>query len=531
MDNLKFYNAGREVPACALKQITAGRLKGMSDINPMWRIKKLTEMFGPCGIGWWYDITDKRLEHDPLSKQTAAFVDIKLYYIDPDNGAASHGIPGTGGASFVAQERNGAYMSDECVDGDCEVLTQSGWIAFKNYNGIDKIAQFDKDTDEISFVKPTRLIHKVSSDLYDKGGVIMTAHHRNLVQRKSCNDRVTFFAEDFAKKTFVSSRNGYGRSKAFSDIKCGIYGEPKRLTPEQRIGIMIACDGALYRKNANGDIYWRLEFSKSRKTDKAKALLNEAGIDFKETTNERKNGTTTTAITFALNGSYKDYKTFLPYANYPELWDEIVSWDGCKTSGVETFCTANRENALHLQTLLALSGKTVTIAIRKRKNPKHHEMYTLYKKKHGTGSVGFKKYVGELDVYCVEVPTTFFLIRKNYEIYVTGNCYKMALTDAISVAAKALGIGADVYFARDDSKYGGDTKPVERKPPVQHDAKPKDEMMHRCEQCGNALSIYIGADGKPISLRKWASGTQQRFGKVLCDKCVAAAQGGANENK
>jgi hypothetical protein len=114
MNNMKFYDYGRSVPEVAMKPINAGRLKGMSDINPMWRIKTLTEMFGPCGIGWWCDIISERLEHDPITKQTAAFVDIKLYYIDPDNGAVSHGIPGTGGASFVAQERNGPYMSDEC---------------------------------------------------------------------------------------------------------------------------------------------------------------------------------------------------------------------------------------------------------------------------------------------------------------------------------------------------------------------------------------------------------------------------------
>ena len=55
MDNLKYYNMGREVPQEAKKNIGGGRLKGMTDINPMWRIKKLTEMFGVCGIGWKYE--------------------------------------------------------------------------------------------------------------------------------------------------------------------------------------------------------------------------------------------------------------------------------------------------------------------------------------------------------------------------------------------------------------------------------------------------------------------------------------------
>lgn len=114
MDNMDLYNAFREVPDKAIKPITAGRLKGMSDINPMWRIQRLTEKFGPCGVGWWYDITEKKLVTDDITKQIAAFVDIQLYFVDPETGTLSHGIPGTGGASFVAQERNGPYLSDEC---------------------------------------------------------------------------------------------------------------------------------------------------------------------------------------------------------------------------------------------------------------------------------------------------------------------------------------------------------------------------------------------------------------------------------
>ena len=169
--------------------------------------------------------------------------------------------------------------------------------------------------------------------------------------------------------------------------------------------------------------------------------------------NTRKNGSLTTSFVFNLNGDFKDYKTFLPYGNYKGLWNEIISWDGCETCGVQTFYTTNKENAIHMQTLVALSGETVTLATRERMNAKHHESYVLYKKKHHTGSTGFKKYSGEMDVYCVEVPTTFFLIRKNDEIYVTGNCYKMALTDALSVACKALGIGADVYWAAGHTKY------------------------------------------------------------------------------
>lgn len=111
MENLGIYESVRQVPQSAQREIQAGRLKGKTDINPMWRIKALTEQFGPCGIGWKYTITDKRLENG-ANNEVSAFVDIDLY-IKVD-GEWSDAIPGTGGSAFVASERNGLYTSDEC---------------------------------------------------------------------------------------------------------------------------------------------------------------------------------------------------------------------------------------------------------------------------------------------------------------------------------------------------------------------------------------------------------------------------------
>lgn len=113
MEMMELYNQARSVPDEAKKAIGAGRLKGFTDINPMWRIKRLTEMFGACGIGWWYEITDKRIVEDTITNQKSAFVDILLFYKHPQSGEVSRGIPGTGGSSFVAQEKSGAYLSDE----------------------------------------------------------------------------------------------------------------------------------------------------------------------------------------------------------------------------------------------------------------------------------------------------------------------------------------------------------------------------------------------------------------------------------
>ena len=111
MENLKIYEAVRSVPDNAKRPIASGRLKGKTDINPMWRLKVLTEQFGPCGIGWKYKIISERLEASP-NGEVAAFVAIDLYI--KHDGEWSDAIPGTGGSMFVANERSGQHTSDEC---------------------------------------------------------------------------------------------------------------------------------------------------------------------------------------------------------------------------------------------------------------------------------------------------------------------------------------------------------------------------------------------------------------------------------
>jgi len=137
--NLHIYNQARAVPKEALKVIAGGRLSGKSDINPMWRIKQLTELFGPCGIGWRYVIAKQWLENGG-NDEIAAFVNIELFF--KYEGAWSEAIPGTGGSSFVAKEKSGPYTSDECFK---MALTDAISVACKAL-GFGADVYWDKDT-------------------------------------------------------------------------------------------------------------------------------------------------------------------------------------------------------------------------------------------------------------------------------------------------------------------------------------------------------------------------------------------------
>lgn len=113
MENLKFYEAGAEVPQNAKKTITGGDLKGKTDINPMWRIKKLTEMFGPVGLGWKIAVERLWLEDrlgDEVIANAAITLQVKYNGID---GEWSDPIPGVGGNKALKKDKRGEVCNDE----------------------------------------------------------------------------------------------------------------------------------------------------------------------------------------------------------------------------------------------------------------------------------------------------------------------------------------------------------------------------------------------------------------------------------
>lgn len=112
--NMRFYGLVQDTPKEAQKSFNNGRFSG-TDINPMWRIKKLTEVFGPAGFGWWTQNVRYRFEDSEQTKETAVFCELELVVVDPVTNVESKPIYGVGGNTFVAQRKNGPQSSDEAM--------------------------------------------------------------------------------------------------------------------------------------------------------------------------------------------------------------------------------------------------------------------------------------------------------------------------------------------------------------------------------------------------------------------------------
>lgn len=101
MEKMTIYNAVRSVPQNAQRKIQGGHLNGKTDINPVWRIKTLTEQFGPVGFGWYTEITKYWIEE--AAGETCAWVMLNLYVKVGDEW--SQPIQGVGGSKQTGKGR------------------------------------------------------------------------------------------------------------------------------------------------------------------------------------------------------------------------------------------------------------------------------------------------------------------------------------------------------------------------------------------------------------------------------------------
>lgn len=177
--NLWIYEAGRKPPEEALKAFNNGSFSG-TDINPMWRIKKMTELFGPCGVGWFVEPVSMRAE--TYGETVMAIVDVNLY-IKVD-GEWSKPIFGTGGNLLVQATKSGVRPSDEgykkaytdAISNACKMLGLGADIWYsKDPDAYDPTSKYSdkyvRPMDESKLPDKKAAPAKLASTNADKGDV------------------------------------------------------------------------------------------------------------------------------------------------------------------------------------------------------------------------------------------------------------------------------------------------------------------------------------------------------------------------
>lgn len=161
MDNLEIYNKYKAVPDIALKSFNNGRFSG-TDINTMWRIKSLTELFGAVGKGWYFEIVRLWTEQG-ANDNVIANAEIKLY-VKYDN-EWSMPISGVGGNTLVKNTKNnGLQTSDECYK---MAITDALGVACK-YLGFGADVYWSNDRTKYSTVEEQKKVELITTAQKEK---------------------------------------------------------------------------------------------------------------------------------------------------------------------------------------------------------------------------------------------------------------------------------------------------------------------------------------------------------------------------
>lgn len=106
--NLRIWDAlGKTDPAHTKQFQRSGGFKGTA-VKPMWCNLRMTELFGPCGIGWGPD--KPSYEVVPAEDEILVYCTVGLWYIEDGVKAQVYGV---GGDKVLVKQSAGNRSSDE----------------------------------------------------------------------------------------------------------------------------------------------------------------------------------------------------------------------------------------------------------------------------------------------------------------------------------------------------------------------------------------------------------------------------------
>ena len=309
-----------------------------------------------------------------------------------------------------------------CVDCKTEYFNGYEWKPISEYRLEDKVLQYNADG-TATLVYPINYIKKPSKGMYHiktKYGLYMmiSPDHRNVTFLNQ--KRFKIMTTEEIMNVHNSCKYGFQRKFKKSFIYCG---KGISLTDDQiRLSIAIFADGCFYSDTSKKVM---ISVTKQRKRDRLINILNRANIDYSERID---------------NDGYYNIKFYPPIEGYqktfPKEWyncshhqlevifEEVFKWDGYEKKNNQ-YTTIHKSNADFIQFVCSSLNKSSAIYFDSRDNGTYRvdwsdrilRSFIEYPKKE------FQLIQPEDGYdYCFSVPSSMLVLRRNNEIFITGNC-------------------------------------------------------------------------------------------------------------
>jgi DNA polymerase I-like protein with 3'-5' exonuclease and polymerase domains len=329
---------------------------------------------------------------------------------------------GTSTTRLSSSNPNGQNV---CFDGETELLTTEGWVRADKLTKQHYIAQYWKDDGSVDFVHP--VVHSphfkgemVQIKTEQQIDLLLTPEHRCLLQHRKSGKWLDCPAKDFKKDHFHFHAGTY------------VGGEKSLSYWEVVFVCAVQADGS-YHKVYGEDYGIKLGFRRERKITRLRQCLNE--LEIKYTEKEERGG-----VVFYV---HKDnYYNELVHSLMPDkqfgpwlldfdretldlICEEIYFWDGFYTNK-SAWSSSIIKNADWVQTLFTLSNVRASVSEYQPNTDwnsgLHYRVNTTRTTNHSGTDNHTKEFIPWDDkVYCVTVPSSYVLVRRNGKVSVTGN--------------------------------------------------------------------------------------------------------------
>jgi len=256
-----------------------------------------------------------------------------------------------------------AFSNIECFDTETELLTGEGWVKVPDINSEHQIAQFNLETDEISFVKPLKVVsypYKGVMHHYNSLGTdIMVTPNHDLIGRHPVSK-----VRD--KKQSLERKWGRNYTYPCSGVSSVSHSHTSSLSALERLLIAIQADGCIRAACPKSNPNWRtVDFTlhKNHKAVRLRKYLRELGIAFSEKSNsssDRKVFTFT--VPEGINLHRVKSLGFIDLTEVSkelavEIMEEILFWDGT-TVNQPIYYNTNEEAVDKFQAIVTLTGES-----------------------------------------------------------------------------------------------------------------------------------------------------------------------------
>lgn len=316
-----------------------------------------------------------------------------------------------------------ACNDPNCFSGDTEVLTKNGWVRFDTLQKGVEVAQWDFGS--VSFVQPKEyveyttdrpLIHIYNTHI----DLLVTMDHRCLLQnRKTGKNRVVEaknYMEDY--RQLHSGWFVFGNTKLSKDF----------------VVLLAATQADGYFTSSKKTDF---VFSKKRKIERLLDSLSSLGIrPYVRAKGEATRITLGHKETLLIKEYLGNEKVFGPWVldldieTATLLSEEVYFWDGCYKR--KTMYSSNiQQNVDWIQILHTLTNKRAKIREYQGIKNVNYQIDVTKNNYSLTTNIQKESVDGTSRVYCVSVPSSYLLVRRNGKTAVTGNCQNLprAATD------------------------------------------------------------------------------------------------------